>query len=511
MLARHYAWEKRGLYHGIWWLRAEAQDTLLHDLIQLGRRIGLHFPAKLKSEDAARQTLDAVAQTRASRPWLLVYDNVEDKALVRRLTPPENAHILYTTRLRNWLGEADELPVDVFPLETAIEFLLAYAKNETRETAGQLAEALGCLPLALTHARAYCQVRKMSFDHYREQFTELLRSKTKSSDYDHEKIYATFSLAMDRATEECASALRLMGLIAHFAPDQIPLWLIPEMAMPETERDDALEALQRLSLVTHDAEADGAPAISVHRLVQEVVRARLHEAGEAENYAAQAVTALYDAYDFYADTHEIHRRRTAWLPHALASLTHAPREGDAADSTIWVCNYIGDFRRSRGELSRASEAYETGMKIGKELADASPENTTWQRDLSVSYNKVGDVLVAQGNLPEALKAFRDSLDIRERLAKADPNNAGWQADLAASHGKLGQLYAKRGDKAEAMRLFKAGRAIVAPLAEKSGHQLWQSYVRFFDAQIAALDAESAAASAPAKPSGWFSRLWGAGE
>jgi hypothetical protein len=90
-------------------------------------------------------------------------------------------------------------------------------------------------------------------------------------------------------------------------------------------------------------------------------------------------------------------------------------------------------------------------------------------------------------IPASLTAFRDSLAIAERLATADPGNAGWQADLAASHGKLGQLRVRLGDKAEALRMFKAGRAIVAPLAERSGHQLWVGYVKSFDAEIAALE------------------------
>lgn len=86
--------------------------------------------------------------------------------------------------------------------------------------------------------------------------------------------------------------------------------------------------------------------------------------------------------------------------------------------------------------------------------------------------------------PVSLTVF---LAIRERLAKADLANAGWQADLAASHGKLGQLQVALGDKAQALRLLRAGRAIVAPLAERSGHQLWVSYLKSFDADIAKLE------------------------
>jgi len=147
---------------------------------------------------------------------------------------------------------------------------------------------------------------------------------------------------------------------------------------------------------------------------------------------------------------------------------------------------IATVLESQGNLESALDGYRKTLAIQQRLSKSDPGNAGWQRDVSVSYEKVGNVLVAQGQLPDALKAFRDSLSIAERLSKSDPGNAGWQADLAASYGKLGQLNFKLGDKTEAMRLFKAGRAIVAPFAERSGHQRWIGYLRSFDTDIAAL-------------------------
>jgi hypothetical protein len=292
--------------------------------------------------------------------------------------------------------------VDVFPRETAIEFLLAFAPGQDREAAGRLADALGCLPLALDHARALIRARGWSFDRYREQLAGLLGTMPKDSASDYpDTVHATFSLAMDRAREECPAAQTLMGLIAHYAPEQIPLWLMPESALPEAERDEAIEALKRVSLIAHDRLTDGSPAISVHRLVQEVVRARLREAGSAEAHSTQATTQIVEsAYDAN-QTHAAARHNTAWLPHGLAILDHAPQDGPAAWHTLWTCNQIGDFRITRGELYRAKDAYETGLQIAKGLADASPDNHQWQRDLSVSQEMIGDVQRAQGNLAEA--------------------------------------------------------------------------------------------------------------
>ena len=150
---------------------------------------------------------------------------------------------------------------------------------------------------------------------------------------------------------------------------------------------------------------------------------------------------------------------------------------------------VGDVLVAQENLPEALKYFRDSLAIADRLAEADSGNVGWQRDLSASYDRIGNVLVAQGNLPEALKSFEGSLAIADRLATADPDNAGWQADLAASHGKLGQLYVAMGDKAEARRMFERGRGIVAPFAEKSGHQLWIGYLRSFDADIAALDGE----------------------
>ncbi len=66
-----------------------------------------------------------------------------------------------------------------------------------------------------------------------------------------------------------------MEITAFLAPDLIPLDLITADAMSEAERDDALDALADVSLITHETLEDGTRGFSVHRLVQEVIRGRL--------------------------------------------------------------------------------------------------------------------------------------------------------------------------------------------------------------------------------------------
>jgi len=148
---------------------------------------------------------------------------------------------------------------------------------------------------------------------------------------------------------------------------------------------------------------------------------------------------------------------------------------------------VADVLVAEGATDDALKAYRDGLAIADRLTKADPAAAQWQRDLSVFHNKVGDVLVDKGALDDALNAYREALAIRERLAKADPGDAQWLVDLAASHGKLGQLLVRMGNKAEGRRILERGRAIVAPFAEKSGHQVWIGYLKAFNEGLSALD------------------------
>src|SRR5262249_6621262 len=163
-----------------------------------------------------------------------------------------------------------------FSREAAIGYLMSRSRRDDREAAGRLAEALDRLPLALSHARAYCRDSNLAFDDYTRLLPELIR-RAPTTSRKAPSVYASFDLALTKAAEACPDAERLMGLLAFLAPQQIPLWLFADR-FTQIALSDAVAALARLSLLSHEALDDGAPAVAVHRLVQEVMRGRLQQA-----------------------------------------------------------------------------------------------------------------------------------------------------------------------------------------------------------------------------------------
>jgi glutathione S-transferase len=75
------------------------------------------------------------------------------------------------------------------------------------------------------------------------------------------------------------------------------------------------------------------------------------------------------------------------------------------------------------------------------------------------------VLRVQGSLPAAVDALQPSNAIAERLAEADPDNASWQRNLAQSASKVATILARQGQAAMQTRL--SSRASSRKLREKS--------------------------------------------
>ncbi len=382
VLARQYAWENQARYRGVWWVRAEDPQTLIDDLIALGSRLLVNLTEIAEREQALHRALDEIARSATKEwPWLIVYDNVEKPEDIETLTPKSGAQILITSRCPRWTDHAKELPVDVFPPETAIDFLLAGRPRETCEAASRLAIKLGYLPLALNHARAYCADANLSFDAYAARFAKLISAPTNP-------VFVTFDLAITKAAQTCPEAEKLMAIAAFLAPERIPLDIITEDVMSEAQRDEAVLALRRLSLVEHDGtETEGTRAITVHRLVQEVMRGRL---GEHRREIQQiALRLMRNALDAVAVREHVNWPHVATLlPHAIAALE--PLDNRTEVEAGQLCNLLGLYFRSRGDAAAGTPYAVRALAIAETaLGKEHPDTGTSLNNLAGLYRSQG--------------------------------------------------------------------------------------------------------------------------
>jgi tetratricopeptide (TPR) repeat protein len=477
-------------YAGVWWAPAENRTVLAASLAEFAAHLDRRLASESDVESAARIGLAKLAQY--TRPWLLVYDNVSDPEHIRGLIPSAGARVLITTRFPDWSGKATEIEVDLLEPERAIEFLLKRAKSTDRVGAGRLAEILGQLPLALDHAGAYVKVSEITFDRYAGLVTRFIARAPKGVDYP-ESVAKTFNLALDKATEECTSAQILLSYYSVFGAERIPTYLANDV-IEEQQRYDASAALIRVSLIKKDDFPEGVPAVTVHRLVQLVMRERLRESTLIEMIEA-AIRALVTAYprDEFGKSIDRPRHRQI-LPHAVSvrekckGLKIQTALGRGLDNLIQLLQQVSahidieeqyrkaiklseiafgsehievanryhdlaDFLRDEGQHGDAEQYYRISLAICRSVfGEPNPA-------LVLRLVSLGDLLRTMGRCAEAEPLLHEAYDSYQRNELSEKSDSDYLAYVTALNG-LGNLYRETGRLTEAETMFRNAILIV---------------------------------------------------
>ena len=345
-LAVEYVYRHIQDYSIVWWMRAEEPAALASDYAALAQKF------ELSEKDATDQGAirGAVRQwLEQHEGWLLVFDNTPGPSEVREYLPKAaTGHVIITSRSPTWTGVARPLRVEVFDRAESVDFLLRRTGQPDEDAAEALAEELGDLPLALEQAGAYMEATGRPLSEYLEMFRasqlKILKRYPPATDYE-ETVATTWELSFQGARAASPASAGLLRLCAFLAPDDIPKDLLGQGSehLPKALRgvvsdpeafDEAIAARRRYSLV----EAAG-DSLSVHRLVQAVVRERLGK-GSRKTWAGAGVRLVNTAFPFYSDDVVTWPACARLLPHAEALKV----EPEAAGR---VLNQVGLYLRGR--------------------------------------------------------------------------------------------------------------------------------------------------------------------
>jgi tetratricopeptide (TPR) repeat protein len=454
-LAIEYAQRFRGLYAGICWCPAETRTGLLSALANLAVTLGAATAEEADVEKAAKAALRRLAEQRAT--WLLVYDNVPAPDQIADLLPSAGARVLITSRFSDWSELADDIALDVLPLEEAVALLQSrtgrgYAGAQT------LAEVVGCLPLALDHAAAYCKRTQMRFTDYAEKASSLVDAAPRGATYPR-SVAATFNLAITEAVSQYPAAETLIAYLAQCAPERIPMTLVEGAVQDEGEVLEALAVLAEVSLVKHDPFEDGTPAVTVHRLVQAVARARSWAQGEKPTHTAVArliarMTAIYPPGGDHDPS--LWPQFAHLTPHllacrnALSSVTSDNAQWfNFLNSIGWpeLLTSAGGYFLGRAAYSQAAPLLRDALEIREKVFGSEHPNT------ASSLNNLASVLQDLGDFAGARQLLERALAIRENVFGSEHPNT------ASSLNNLANLLRAEGHFAKARAFFERALAI----------------------------------------------------
>src|SRR2546421_7031340 len=314
-LALEYAYRSRQDYQVVLWAQAETREALTSSFQAIAALLGL---SEQEAPESARVITAVKDWLRTHTDWLLILDNADDLKLAHEFLPPSvSGHVLLTTRAQATGRFARRLEVEILPAEQGTLFLLRragllapeaiveQAPAHEREQACAICEELGGLPLALDQAGAYIEATGCSLADYQRLFqsrrAELLAEHHGLINDHPRSVATTWSLSFAQVEQKNPAAADLLRLCAFLAPDAIPETIItqgashlgPQLAPVGTDAyllNQAIAALRAYSLVQREASSEGGFLLSVHRLVQAVLKDQMDEQSK-QQWAERAVRA----------------------------------------------------------------------------------------------------------------------------------------------------------------------------------------------------------------------------
>ena len=409
-LAARYVQQRAGRYDLVAWIRAEDGGTA--DLAALAERIGIRVDG-MSPSDRARAALERLASSDGRWSWMLVLDNVQSPDHLGQLLPRAAVgHVLVTSRDRALRQFAPVLTVEVFDEATAARYLTDRAgRPGDAGGARRLAHALGCLPLALSHAAAYCE-SGTSFATYLGLLEQLPARELFDSNPEVSyslTVASTWKATMTAAASQAALAGDVLEMAACLGPDAIPKTLFGGLVDAGTATgrkllSDAFNAIARYSLATIDDDT-----LSVHRLLQKTIR---DETGSET--ALRVLRALRDAFPDDARTPASWVVAERLLPHCLALAGQLPDPGGAAGELVELLNRVSWYLNNAEPGSRRSVAIaRQTVSVAERLLDPDrPEGL-------MAHNHLATALQWAGRLEEAIANFETVLAERTRVLGAE--------------------------------------------------------------------------------------------
>jgi tetratricopeptide (TPR) repeat protein/DNA-binding XRE family transcriptional regulator len=471
-IALEYAYRHSLEYAAIFWIGAESPERIVSSFLHVADLLGL--PEQQESDQ--RRVVAAVQRwLNNHRQWLLIWDNVDDIAVILPFLPSSRqGAMLFTTR-RQTLGTlAYGMELQPMTEDEGVLFLLRRSRvldptgpveqvNEIEcgmpteyAAARELAEAMGCLPLALDQVGAYVEETPSSLvDYlvlYRTRSAALLGQRG-TAIIDHPaSVVATLSLSFEKVEQANTAAADLLRLCAFLHPDTIPEGILTEgagllgeqlgtAAADTFKLDEAIRTACAYSLLNRNAREH---TLSTHRLVQAVLRGGL-DGPAAQQWMARTVRAVNAGFPktVFANW----TRCELWMPQAQACRLLIEQAGSRPPEAGALLFKVGNYLLERGRYAEAEPFLAQAVELGEQQPEvALPVVAT-------SLDRLAELYWRQNRYERAEPLWERALVIRERHLGPD------HPQTAESLNNLAALYWNQGKHKQAETLWERALAI----------------------------------------------------
>ncbi len=478
-------WKTKGdIYEAKFWVRADHPKKLVEDYGRIAVALGLLEEDQTQDtaynrkvmmdwlENPARTSDEPQQSLKKPVRWLIVFDNVEDIDNLASFWPMKGGGSIIvtsrnpTTAWRPQDAERRNEGIKMKPLQPgeATQFLqrLAPAAGRRRDpgAAAELADRLDCIPFTLRQMGSYVHRKQMTFrrflEVYQDEATQGKMGRFRS------KYDVTVLWMIEGLNEQTLSLLNLLALLdpdgineTVLMPGEIPLSdsLYP-VNLADYEDAKAELSVSSLIINKNDGDTDD-DQISVHRTVQDVVRAHM---SPTQFHAAFQTAVDLLLHKWPVKGRPWHYPVDRW-PHCEELSSHliklhshyctncGRRECTSSGSRFaQLLIYGGWYWYQRGAPDQAKKFFDTSEQLANRLDDGE----TLLEDIWMCQG----CLATETNNKKACwhyySKFKESILTRV----PDPQTAEDLEPVSSAHNEMGISHMMRGEVGEARKEFE---------------------------------------------------------
>jgi tetratricopeptide (TPR) repeat protein len=433
------------------WSRADSSLTMSNGIAEIARLLNL--PARETQQD--RQAREAVKNwLEQNRGWVLVLDDAARPAdLVQILPDSGNGLIIITSRLTLDIRPNANASIQLGPLsrEETLQILSSGFNGSTldreKRAIGELAEALGGLPLAAHLARS--SLSRTTVTEYLNQFRKHMADPSLFSDTLKSSVprraVATWALGALQIGHRSLAALELLRLAAFLAPNElVPLDLFSgatgeligaaRETLRNSLRDDVLREQLVQQLVEHEFVRLGSKAdrFIVDSLIQSITRDSMNPDDVAlwQDLTVNLLNRAFPTprFENWSDCELLAPHAVACVPLIDSSNLNSPQSAELLKKT-------GFYLFERARYAEAEGAWKQAHRINLAIGN--------QIELAACLNNLGLLYDIQGRTGESEAHFREAIRIRQEIQGEQ------HPEVAACLSNLANLYQEHGRFLEA--------------------------------------------------------------
>ena len=452
-LALEYVYSSRSSYERIYWISAVNEATLLSGFQEIaGKSRCVPNYVALQPQETAKKVIDWLG---TQDKWLLVIDNLDEITVADGYLPVRSPgkHTLITTRNPNCQHiPAEGLKVGELDVEDATELLQLRSgvepSSERTAEATDIVKELGCLPLAIEQAAAYIRETSRDIFAYLPSYRkDRARHHARKSEgiraYYKSTVATTWRMSFEQIEERNSDASDLLRLLAYLNPDGILTEFLETGASDGSDgtvRDvisdhdrfyEALGELERFSFIGRQDDAVKGQRITIHRLVQSVVKSGMSDVVRQaiERSLTNLCNVAFPPEDYArsVESRTLSRRlQDQVMMPILAIDASSPELG----AILWR---VGSFLREDGKYQQAADVLTKAVETVKMVWGIESYETL------TATLRLASVYDYQGRFQDALTLRHEVVDVSLRLyGEHDAATLDAMGCLASSYNVLGR-------------------------------------------------------------------------